>query len=73
MMLCLGGKNSNEPFHLFTIGGVHTSKTFKLLFFIEGLLCAYNEDLQSNPAKKKTLLMACIGKTTINIHQTTIH
>jgi hypothetical protein len=43
------------------------------MFFIQGLLCVYNKHLQSNQAKKKTLLMACIEKTTINIHGTTIH
>jgi hypothetical protein len=57
-------QNSNEPFHLFIIGGVHTSKTLKLMLFIQGLLCAYNKHPQSNLAKKKTLLMACTGKTT---------
>ncbi len=52
MMLCLGKKqNLNEPFHLFIIGGVHTSKTFKLMLFIQRLLCVYNKHPQSNPVK----------------------
>jgi hypothetical protein len=55
-------QNLNEPFHLFVIGGVHTSKTFKLMLFIQGLLCVYNKHPQSNPAKNKTLLMACTRK-----------
>lgn len=53
--------NSNDPIHLFLIGGAGTGKTFTLQLIVQGLLRFYHGDLQSDPLKPKALLMAFTG------------
>jgi hypothetical protein len=65
-------QNPKEPLHLFIIGGGDTSRIFILMLLIHGLFFFYNKYSQLNPSKKKTLFMAYIGKTKINIDGITI-
>lgn len=65
-------KNLDEPFDLSMNRGANTSKTFTLLFLIQGLLCFYNIHLHST-ISKETLFVTYIRKTTFDIDRATIH
>jgi hypothetical protein len=65
--------NSNDPIHLFLVGGARIGKTFTLQLIVQGLLRFYHSDLQSNLLKPKVLLIAFTGKTSFNIDGCTIH
>ena len=62
-----------EPIRLFITGGAGTGKTFTLMLLIQALLRFYNRHPDSDPFKKKALLMAYTGKATYNIDGATIH
>jgi len=65
-------KNIDEPFDLSMSRGANTSKTFTLLFLIQGLLFFITFTLVQM-FKKEPLLVTYIKKPTFNIDRATIH
>lgn len=59
--------------HLFLTGGADTGKTFTAKAIYQGLLCIYNNSINSDPDKRKGLLLAFTGKAAYNLGGTTLY
>ena len=58
---------------MFIAGGVGIGNTFTTQAIYHALVCLYKKDLQSDPLKKKGLIVAFTSKATYIAHGITVH
>ncbi|XP_059077054.1 uncharacterized protein LOC131876217 [Cryptomeria japonica] len=66
-------KNIKAPLHLFLTGGAGTGKTFTAKAIYQALLRIYNNSIDNDPEKPKSLITAFTRKAAYNIGGTTLH
>ena len=69
-------RKRNDPFspiYLFLTGGVRTGKTHTAKAIYHGLLHYYDKQLESDPLKRKGLILVFTGKAAYTIGGVTVH